>query len=112
MAEIEHFRDPNDKRYAAFQNVRDEVLCLFSGEVQLTTDKTQLMKIGDGVAQKLVDNQARGGRRTARPLEGCMDPERLRFLQHLKTAGSSRSSLRTAGSSASVTLTAREGHQD
>ena len=62
VAEIEHFCDPNDKRSAAFQNVKDEVLCLFSGENQLTTGKTQLMKIGDGVAQKLLDNEARGGR--------------------------------------------------
>ena len=60
MTEIEHFCDPNDKRYAVFQNVKDEVMCLFLGEVKLTTGNALLMKIDDAVAHKLVDNETLG----------------------------------------------------
>ena len=112
MAEIEHFCDPNDKRYAAFQNVKDEVLCLFSGENQLTTGKTQFTKIGDAVAQMFVDNEARGGRqdhwRAAWNPSACISvsTSRLKCPTTLQTAGSSGSNFRTAGSSASDTPTA------
>ena len=88
MAEIEHFCDPNDKSYPAFQNVKDEVLTLFTADHQLSTGKTIKMSIGDAVASKLVDNETLGyflARTQQFMIKIGMDPERLRFRQHLKT---------------------------
>ena len=88
MAEIEHFCDPSDKSYPRFQLVKDKVMTLFSSENQLSTGKTEKMTIGEAVAKKMVDNETLGFF-LARTQIFCerigMDPERIRFRQHLRT---------------------------
>ena len=88
MAEIEHFCDPTDKTYPAFKNVQGEPVALFSADDQLTTGKTVMTTIGEAVATKLVDNETLGyfiARTQQFVLRIGMDPERVRFRQHLKT---------------------------
>jgi len=88
MAEIEHFTDPTDKSYPRFEIVKDKVLTLFSSDNQLSTGKTEQMSIGAAVSSGLVDNETLGFflARTQMFVERIgMDPNRVRFRQHLKT---------------------------
>jgi glycyl-tRNA synthetase len=88
MGEIEHFVDPKDKSHPNFASVADKELVLFGQEDQLGSGKTKVMKIGDAVKAKLVNNETLGYfmARTQLYMEKIgMDPERMRFRQHLKT---------------------------
>lgn len=88
MAEIEHFVDPKNKKHVKFAAVADKELIFFGREAQLGTGKTLKATIGQAVKEGLVDNETLGYfmARTQLFMELIgMDPERMRFRQHLST---------------------------
>lgn len=88
MAEIEHFVNPNDKKHPKFATVADKQLVLFPNDAQLTTGRTVVMTAGEAVAQGIINNEtlAYFMARTQLFLEKIgVDPQRMRFRQHLKT---------------------------
>jgi glycyl-tRNA synthetase len=88
MGEIEHFVNPNDKSHPNFSSVTDKKLVLFGADDQLGSGKTQTISIGEAVKAGLVNNETLGYfmARTQLYMEKIgMDPERLRFRQHLAT---------------------------
>jgi glycyl-tRNA synthetase len=88
MGEIEHFVDPNDKSHPNFPSVADKEVVMFGRDDQLGSGKTKRVKIGEAVASGLVNNETLGYfmARTQLYMEKIgMDPERLRFRQHLAT---------------------------
>lgn len=88
MGEIEHFVNPNDKSHPNFSSVTDKKLVLFGRDDQLGSGKTQSIAIGEAVKSGLVNNETLGYfmARTQLYMEKIgMDPERLRFRQHLAT---------------------------
>ncbi|KAL3935191.1 MAG: hypothetical protein SGBAC_009247 [Bacillariaceae sp.] len=88
MGEIEHFVDPNDKSHANFSTVADKVLVLFGRDDQLGSGKTKNVSIGEAVKSGLVNNETLGYfmARTQLYMEKIgMNPECLRFRQHLAT---------------------------
>jgi glycyl-tRNA synthetase len=88
MAEIEHFVNPSNKAHPRFANVANKTLTLFSSDAQMGTGRTTRMSIGDAVAQNIVDNETLGYfmARTQLFLEKIgMDPNKMRFRQHLVT---------------------------
>ncbi|CAM9230060.1 unnamed protein product [Sphacelaria rigidula] len=88
MAEIEHFVDPKDKKHAKFASVADKELILFGRDDQLGTGKTCKLTIGQAVKDGLVENETLGYfmARTQLFMELIgMNPERMRFRQHLST---------------------------
>lgn len=88
MAEIEHFVHPENKQHPKFKNVANKVLTLFSNDAQLGSGRTQQITIGEAVATGLVANQTLGYfmARTQLFLEKVgVNPNRMRFRQHLKT---------------------------
>jgi glycyl-tRNA synthetase len=88
MAEIEHFVHPENKSHPKFKNVAQNVLTLFSNDAQLGSGRTQQMTIGEAVSTGLVANETLGYfmARTHLFLEKVgVNPQRMRFRQHLKT---------------------------
>jgi glycyl-tRNA synthetase len=88
MAEIEHFVNPNDKSHVNFSTVKDKQLVLFGRDDQLGSGKTKVVTVGDAVATGLINNEtlAYFMARTQLFMEKLgMDPQRLRFRQHLTT---------------------------
>ena len=88
MGEIEHFVNPADKSHPSFHTVQDKNLVLFGSDDQLGSGKTKTMSIGEAVKTGLVNNETLGYfmARTQLYMEKIgMDPNRLRFRQHLKT---------------------------
>lgn len=88
MAEIEHFVDPKNKKHPRFSSLASKELILFGRDAQLGTGKTVKMTIGQAVKEGIVDNETLGYfmTRTQLFLEMIgMDPERMRFRQHLST---------------------------
>ncbi|KAL3922747.1 MAG: hypothetical protein SGILL_002038 [Bacillariaceae sp.] len=88
MGEIEHFVDPNDKSHPNFASVTDKDLVLFGRDDQLGSGKTKKMSIGQAIKDGLVANETLGYfmARTQLYMEKIgMDPERLRYRQHLTT---------------------------
>jgi len=88
MGEIEHFVNPNDKDHPRFHTVKDIQLVLFGNVDQLGSGKTTTISVGEAVATKLINNQtlAYFMARTQLFMEKIgMDPNRLRFRQHLTT---------------------------
>ncbi len=88
MAEIEHFVNPNDKSHPKFHKIANKQLILFPSDAQLGTGRTIKTTAGEAVKQKLIDNEtlAYFVARTQIWLEKIgVDPNRLRFRQHLKT---------------------------
>lgn len=86
MCEIEHFVDPNFKQFAKFDKVKNIELTLFSASNQLDGKAPVIMKIGDAVAQKIVDNETLGyymARTHLFLLSVGVDYKRLRFRQHM-----------------------------
>jgi len=78
----------SSQSYPRFEIVKDKVLTLFSSDNQLSTGKTEQMSIGAAVSSGLVDNETLGFflARTQMFVERIgMDPNRVRFRQHLKT---------------------------
>eukprot|EP00300_Choanocystis_sp_HF-7_P030623 c39499_g1_i1.p1 GENE.c39499_g1_i1~~c39499_g1_i1.p1 ORF type:complete len:694 (+),score=202.40 c39499_g1_i1:39-2084(+) len=87
LAEIEHFVNPNKKDHPKFERVRDVVMNLFPRERQLMVQGTAAVKIGDAVAQGMVNNETLGYfmARTHLFLTQCGIPvQHLRFRQHLE----------------------------
>lgn len=87
MAEIEHFVDPNDKRHKSFKTVQDLKLRFLAKDVQ-SAGKTDIAEvtIGEAVASGMVDNETLGyflGRIYLFLMKIGVDPERLRFRQHM-----------------------------
>ena len=88
MAEIEHFVHPKEKAHPKFASLADTELILFPNDAQLTTGRTITMSIGEAVEKKYVDNETIGYfmARTQKWMTKIgVDPNRLRFRQHLKT---------------------------
>ena len=88
MGEIEHFVDPNDKSHPSFPAVADKELVLFGRVDQLGSGKTKKISIGEAVKAGLVNNETLGYfmARTQLYMEKIgMDPNRLRYRQHLTT---------------------------
>jgi len=88
MGEIEHFVNPADKSHPNFHTVADKTLVLFGADDQLGSGKTQSTTVGEAVKSGLVNNEtlAYFMARTQLFMERIgMDPERLRFRQHLAT---------------------------
>ena len=88
MGEIEHFVDPNDKSHPSFPMVADKELVLFGRVDQLGSGKTKSISIGEAVKSGLVNNETLGYfmARTQLYMERIgMDPNKLRFRQHLAT---------------------------
>ena len=88
MGEIEHFVNPADKSHPNFPTVADKELVLFGRDDQLGSGKTTTVTMGDAVKSGLVNNETLGYfmARTQLFMERIgMDPERLRFRQHLET---------------------------
>ncbi|CAG9535596.1 unnamed protein product [Cercopithifilaria johnstoni] len=86
MCEIEHFVDPSDKSHPKFEQVKDYNLILFSSCNQTDGASAQTLSIGDAIAKKLVANETLGYYmvRVHKYLVRIgVDPERLRFRQHL-----------------------------
>mmetsp|Transcript_50555 Transcript_50555/g.56405 ORF Transcript_50555/g.56405 Transcript_50555/m.56405 type:complete len:720 (-) Transcript_50555:57-2216(-) len=88
MGEIEHFVNPGDKSHPNFASVKDKKLVLFGSDDQLGSGKTKNLSTGEAVNTGLVNNETLGYfmARTQLFLEKIgMDPQRLRFRQHLAT---------------------------
>lgn len=88
MGEIEHFVNPSDKSHPSFQTVANKELVLFGRDDQLGSGKTQKISVGEAVEKGLINNEtlAYFMARTQLYMEKIgMDPERLRFRQHLAT---------------------------
>ncbi|KAL6706688.1 Glycine--tRNA ligase 1, mitochondrial [Coniothyrium glycines] len=88
MAEIEHFVDPEGgKKHKRFNEVKDVELELLNREVQLSGKTTvETTKIGDAVANKIVDNETLGyflARIQQFLLRIGIDPKKIRFRQHM-----------------------------
>ncbi|CAM9690560.1 unnamed protein product, partial [Laminaria digitata] len=86
--QIEHFVDPKNKKHPRFSSLASKELILFGRDAQLGTGKTVKMTIGQAVKDGVVDNETLGYfmTRTQLFLEMIgMDPERMRFRQHLST---------------------------
>jgi len=88
MAEIEHFVNPTDKSHPSFESVADKKLVLFGRDDQLGSGKTKTVSLREAVATGLINNEtlAYFMARTQLYMEKIgMDPQRLRFRQHLAT---------------------------
>ncbi|PVV03469.1 hypothetical protein BB560_002054 [Smittium megazygosporum] len=87
MAEVEHFVDPENKAHKKFSEVANIKVRLLAAKTQEkgSTELTE-MTIGDAVAQKIIDNQTLGyfiGRIYLYLIKIGIDPEKLRFRQHM-----------------------------
>lgn len=87
MAEIEHYVDPNHKEHVRFDGVKDVVLNLLPGDVQLSgSTKVIPMKIGEAVKNGVVNSETLGyflARIHLFLVKIGVDPQRLRFRQHM-----------------------------
>ena len=85
LAEIEHFVNPNNKKHAKFDRVRDTVIWAWCREDQLAGRPPSQITIGAAVAQKMIDNETLGYfvARTALFLKS-VGIRHLRFRQHCK----------------------------
>ncbi|XP_024378886.1 glycine--tRNA ligase, mitochondrial 1 [Physcomitrium patens] len=86
MAEIEHFVNPDDKSHPKFKSVENLVVYLFPRAEQMALRDHVEMRIGDAVAQGIVDNETLGyfiARTYLFLTKLGIDKKRLRFRQHL-----------------------------
>ncbi|KAL2920069.1 Glycine--tRNA ligase 1, mitochondrial [Polyrhizophydium stewartii] len=86
MAEIEHYVHPERKNHPRFPEVRDIVMPLYSVQAQLAAAGPTKMSIGDAVAKGIVNNETLGyfmARIYLFLVRIGIDPERLRFRQHM-----------------------------
>jgi glycyl-tRNA synthetase len=60
LAEIEHFVDPNNKKHAKFDLVKDVSIFAWNRDHQATGKEPTLSTIGDLVANKIIDNETLG----------------------------------------------------
>jgi len=88
MAEIEHFVNPSDKSHPNFSSISSVPLTLFPRENQLSTGKTTTVSAGEAVKSSLINNETLAyfmARTQLYMIKLGMDPQRLRFRQHLTT---------------------------
>lgn len=88
MAEIEHFVAPHRKEHAKFDTVKDMCLTLFPGDHQVGDGRTISPPLGGAVAAGIINNQTLAyfmARTHAFLLRAGVNPEGLRFRQHLRT---------------------------
>jgi glycyl-tRNA synthetase len=86
MAEIEHYVHPEQKNHARFHEVQDLKLPLYSAEAQMAAAGPTIISIGEAVAKGLVNNETLGyfmARIYLFLLKIGIDPERIRFRQHM-----------------------------
>ncbi len=86
MAEIEHFVDPTDKSHPKFETVADLEVQLYSATNQMSGESAQLVRLGDAVRTKLINNETLGyfiGRIYLFMTRVGIDKRRLRFRQHM-----------------------------
>uniref|UniRef100_A0A060T3Y2 glycine--tRNA ligase n=1 Tax=Blastobotrys adeninivorans TaxID=409370 RepID=A0A060T3Y2_BLAAD len=87
MAEVEHFVDPKDKSHPRFKDVADIKVKLLSKSVQAAGSSELVeMTLGDAVSKGVIDNETLGyfvGRIYMFMMKIGMDPERVRFRQHM-----------------------------
>jgi len=88
MGEIEHFVNPKDKSHPNFNSIGNKQLVLFGRDDQLGSGKTKSLTCQQAVETGLINNEtlAYFMARTQLYMEKIgMDPNRLRFRQHLTT---------------------------
>jgi len=86
MAEIEHFVDPTDKTHPKFETVANLQVQLYSASNQMSGESAQLIRLGDAVRTKLINNETLGyfiGRIYLFMTKVGIDKRRLRFRQHM-----------------------------
>ena len=86
MAEIEHFVDPTDKSHSKFEDLADLQIRLYSANNQMNGEPAQLVRLGDAVRTKLINNETLGyfiGRIYMFMTKVGVDARRLRFRQHM-----------------------------
>ncbi|KAJ3505904.1 hypothetical protein NLJ89_g7168 [Agrocybe chaxingu] len=87
MAEIEHYVDPEDKRHARFNEVRDVKVVLLDRHVQEAgKSSAQEITIGEAVDKGIIANETLGyfvARIYQFLLKIGINPQRLRFRQHM-----------------------------
>lgn len=86
MAEIEHFCDPNDKKHAKFNDVKNTMVKLYSACNQMDGKPAETMKMGEAVEKGLVANETLGYFMARIQLflkKVGIDEKRLRFRQHM-----------------------------
>jgi len=83
LAEIEHFLNPSDKSHEKFDRVKDVEIYAWPREAQEAGEEPRLIRIGDAVAQKMIDNESLGYfvARTALFLS-AVGAKYVRFRQH------------------------------
>ncbi|XP_034024851.1 glycine--tRNA ligase [Thalassophryne amazonica] len=86
MAEIEHFVDPNEKVHPKFSNVADLDIMLYSSNAQTSGQSATIMRLGDAVEQKVINNSVLGyfiGRIYLYLIKVGVAKDKLRFRQHM-----------------------------
>lgn len=86
MAEIEHFVDANDKSHPKFSEIENIELTLYSAKNQVSGEPAQVVKVGDAVRSKLVNNETLGYflARIYLFMTKCgVRKDKLRFRQHM-----------------------------
>lgn len=88
QAEIEHFCDPGNKDHPKFASVAHLEPLLYSRELQMSEEKKpKRMRLGDAVKQGIIANETLAyfiGRTHLFFLAIGMNPEKVRFRQHLQ----------------------------
>lgn len=88
QAEIEHFCNPNDKSHPKFPSVADVAPLLYSRALQMGEEKApKRMPLGEAVAAGIIANETLAyfiGRTYLFCCKIGLDPERVRFRQHLQ----------------------------
>ncbi|CAM2702879.1 unnamed protein product [Rotaria socialis] len=86
MAEIEHFVDPTDKSHPKFETVANLQVQLYTATNQMSGESARLVRLGDAVSSKLINNETLGyfiGRIYLFMTKVGIDKTRLRFRQHM-----------------------------
>lgn len=87
LAEIEHFVNPDDKSHPKFKNVADLEFLFYPRAEQLGPKKSVKLRLGSAVEEGIVNNETLGyfiGRTYLFLTKLGINPERLRFRQHLQ----------------------------
>ncbi|KAF8965386.1 hypothetical protein BDZ97DRAFT_1811857 [Flammula alnicola] len=88
MGEIEHFVDPEDKKHERFFEVRDVKLTLLDRHIQESGKTTTVeLTVGEAVEKGVIANETLGyfvARIYLFLLKIGINPQRLRFRQHMK----------------------------
>ncbi|XP_056155844.1 glycine--tRNA ligase [Lampris incognitus] len=86
MAEIEHFIDPAEKVHPKFPSVADLEITLYSSKAQTSGQSAQLVRLGDAVAQGVINNSVLGyfiGRIYLYLTKVGLSKDKVRFRQHM-----------------------------